>query len=572
MNVEAILSRLQRARPNGVGYRALCPAHADNDPSLSIKETNGRILLKCFAGCTTEAVCEAAGIKLSELFSDNSAAAQIAVEYDYRDENGVLLYQVLRSEPKQFRQRRPDGKGGWLWNLNGTRRVLYRLAEVLTAHDVLVVEGEKDVETARKLGLVATCNPGGARKWREEFSEPLLEKRITIIADADGPGREHAKQVAHSIFGKTRTLKVIELPGSKDLSDWIGGGGTRDALLGFVETQPEWKLEPQTPTTGKGFSLISLSDLLNEPDENVPWVLAEKLPAGGNSVLSAKPKVGKSTFARCLALAVARGESFLGCATTKGAVVYLALEEKRSEVRRHFADLGATDEEIQIHCAAAPKDALPELCKIVGKLRPALVVIDPLFKFVRVADEKAYAETCQALEPLLTLARETGAHVMLVHHSGKAERADATDAILGSTAIFGGVHAALMLKRTDRYRTLQSCQRYGADWPETVLEFDTDTRCLSLGAEKSEAEAGRIGQQIHDYLSRSEEARTREEIEAHIEGKTGPTRKALRHLVESEKIIREGTGTRGDPFKYRFLFSCFQHIEGTREQETEKAP
>lgn len=158
---------------------------------------------------------------------------------------------------------------------------------------------------------------------------------------------------------------------------------------------------------------------------------------------------------------------------------------------------------------------------------------------------------------------------MLVHHSGKAERVDATDAILGSTAIFGGVDAALILKRTDRYRTLQSSQRYGTDWPETVLEFDPDTRALSLGAEKSEAEAGRIAKAILAYLQASPEPRTREEIENQVEGKTGPTRKALRKLVEENRVVREGTGRRRDPFRYRFLFSCSPHIPETREQETQ---
>jgi hypothetical protein len=492
------------------------------------------------------------------------------VEYDYQDESGKVLFQVVRDEPKSFRQRRPDDKGGWHWNLNGTRRVLYRLPEVLAASSLLICEGEKDCETARALGLVATCNAGGAGKWREEYSEHLRGKQITIIADADEPGRKHAQQVAASLSGKAESSKVLELPGAKDLTEWVEKGGTRDALLELIRKTPEWNPVSQTQTTRTGFSLTSLRALLEEPDEKVSWLLADKLPAGGISVLSAKPKVGKSTLARCLALAVARGEPFLGCETTQGPVIYLALEEKRSEVRRHFVELGASgDEPIHIHCAAAPKDAMPELCKVVAELKPALVVIDPLFKFVRVADEKAYAETCQAIEPLLTLARETGAHVMLVHHNGKAERADATDAILGSTAIFGGVDAALILKRTDRYRTLQSCQRYGVDWPETVLEFDPITRALSLGKEKSEAEAGRIAEAILEYLRPSQEAHTREEIEAHVEGKTGPTRTAIRQLVEANRIVREGIGRRGDPFRYRFLFSCSPHIPGTREQETE---
>jgi RecA-family ATPase len=151
-------------------------------------------------------------------------------------------------------------------------------------------------------------------------------------------------------------------------------------------------------------------------------VLADKLPAGGLSILSAKPKVGKSTWARGLCLAVARGVPFLGCATTHGPVIYLALEEKRSEVRRHFQDLGATGEEpIFVHVASAPQDAVPELCALAKKVKPILIVIDPLFKLVRVRDEKAYAEVCAAIEPVLNLARETGAHVLATHHNGKME-------------------------------------------------------------------------------------------------------------------------------------------------------
>lgn len=136
---------------NGSGWMARCPAHDDRSPSLSISETNGKVLLHCHAGCTTEAVCTAAGIELRDLFSDNGqngTAPRIVAEYSYHDEQGALLYQVVRYEPKTFKQRRPDGND-WKWNLNGTRRVLYRLPDVLKAKSVLVVEGEKDCETAR---------------------------------------------------------------------------------------------------------------------------------------------------------------------------------------------------------------------------------------------------------------------------------------------------------------------------------------------------------------------------------------------------------------------------------------
>src|SRR5260370_12374008 len=177
MNLEAILDRLPGVRRNGNGWMALCPAHADTNPSLSINEGKGKILLKCFAGCTTEAVCEKAGIELSELFGDNGAAARIVAEYDYQDENGKLLFQVVRYEPKNFKQRRPDGKDGRPCNVNRARRVLYRLPEVRTATAVAVCDGEKDCETARALGVVATCNAGVAGNSLEDYSEHLCGKQ-----------------------------------------------------------------------------------------------------------------------------------------------------------------------------------------------------------------------------------------------------------------------------------------------------------------------------------------------------------------------------------------------------------
>src|SRR4029077_5492027 len=129
------------------------------------------------------------------------------------DENGELLFQVVRFEPKDFRQRRPSGSD-WVWNLDHTRRVLYRLPEVLPAAFVLVCEGEKDCETARTLAIVATCNAGGAGKWREEYAESLRGKSIAIVADADSPGRKHSQQVAESLFGAVESLKVLEMAGA----------------------------------------------------------------------------------------------------------------------------------------------------------------------------------------------------------------------------------------------------------------------------------------------------------------------------------------------------------------------
>ena len=257
MNLEAALAKLQGVRRVGNGYMAFCPAHEDKSQSLSLCERNGNILLNCFAGCSFEAVCAALGIEPHELFSDNGAAPCIVAEYDYQDEKGEVLFQVVRYEPKSFKQRRPDGKGGWHWNLNGLCRVLYRLPEVLTAEAVLVCEGEKDCETARALGIAATCNAGGAGKWRGEYSESLRGKEITIIADADEPGRKHAQQVAASLAGKAEFVKVLEIANAKGLSEWTAVGGSRDALLELIRNTAQWKPTTTQPEKGRGFCLNS---------------------------------------------------------------------------------------------------------------------------------------------------------------------------------------------------------------------------------------------------------------------------------------------------------------------------
>lgn len=131
MTPEAILAKLRGVRREGSEWKAFCPAHADKNPSLSIRQADGKVLLHCHAGCSTESVLAALRVEARDLFESGSNGRRVVGEYDYCDEERQLLFQVVRFEPKDFRQRRPYGKGGWHWNLNGIWRVLYRLPEVL---------------------------------------------------------------------------------------------------------------------------------------------------------------------------------------------------------------------------------------------------------------------------------------------------------------------------------------------------------------------------------------------------------------------------------------------------------
>lgn len=205
MTLEDLLDRLEKVQKRQGYYMARCPSHVDRESSLSVKEgDDGKILLNCHAGCRTEDIVVALGIKFSDLFADSDSENPVPKNepeqvYDYVDENGELLFQAVRFPGKKFRQRRPDGE----YNLAGVRRVLYRLPEVIRAvtggMPVFICEGEKDVDAIREAGFVATCNPMGAKKWLDEYSVFLKGANVVIIVDKDDVGREHAAMVRDSL-------------------------------------------------------------------------------------------------------------------------------------------------------------------------------------------------------------------------------------------------------------------------------------------------------------------------------------------------------------------------------------
>lgn len=329
-------------------------------------------------------------------------------------------------------------------------------------------------------------------------------------------------------------------------------------------------------TPPKSPNFTSLGDLLNEPEEEINWIVDGLLPSSGFSVIAAKPKVGKSTLARQAALSVARGDSFLGRHTTRGAVLYLALEEKRSEVKKHFRLLGAMADEVgskdlYTFVGTKPQEAHKWLEKEIMNRKPVLVIIDTLFRFVNITDGNDYSKVTAALTPLLSLARDNGAHLMVVHHAGKGGR-DGGDSILGSTAIFGSVDTAIILKRTDSKRTIESQQRYGDDIEATVLVFDETTHRTSLGGTKEEDDIRLIGEAILQFLEAKGEPVDEKTVGAEVEGRTGPKRKALREQVTTGAITRTGSGKKGDPFQYsRSLVSDIYEEQEKQDPESVKS-
>jgi len=401
------------------------------------------------------------------------------------------------------------------------------------------------------------------------------QNRKSIIAfDSNVAGRRDLEKarlaLARELAKRGAQVFIASVPAKQGVNgpdDLIATVGDKGALEMLDRAAPSSKAKP-------AFILTHLSELLARPDVPLEYVWESCLVAGTVSVVVSKPKVGKSTFARNLCQCISRGEDFLGLKTTQGECIYLALEEREADIRDDFRAMGANGSEpIYVHAASAPAEGIHALCELVKERRPVLVVIDPLFRLARIQDEKAYAETYAALGPLIDVARETGTHVVLVHHAGKGEKADPVDSPLGSTGIGGVACTIVVLKRRETYRTVQTVQRIGQEMPETVLKFDPEKRALTLGPEKSEADALAVSDAILEYLKSAGEPKTEPEIVEAVEGgRTGPKRKALRRLVEQGKAEREGSGKRADPYKYAFSFSRSQDIPGTREQEMEKGP
>jgi putative DNA primase/helicase len=257
--IETVLAKLGAVTPQGDQWMARCPVHDDRKNSLSVGVGHdGAILLHCFAGCAFDAIATALNVRKADLFQrrPRSPLPTILATYDYRDAAGALLYQVCRFQPKDFRQRRPNGSG-WIWNMQGVTRVPYRLNELQGRDTVYVVEGEKDADALWAIGVPATTNVGGAGKWKDRDSDCLKTagvERVILVPDNDGPGRKHMDDVAKSVKAlglAVLLLSFAELPAKADVSDWLRRGHTRAELEALVAAKlwvvPKGATVPDAP-------------------------------------------------------------------------------------------------------------------------------------------------------------------------------------------------------------------------------------------------------------------------------------------------------------------------------------
>jgi hypothetical protein len=491
---------------------------------------------------------------------------RIVATYDYRDERGVLLYQSVRFEPKDFRQRRPAGKDKWAWNLQGVRRVLYNLPELLAAppeRPVFVVEGEKDVENLRQIEVLATTNAMGAGKWLPEYGEALRGRHVVVLPDNDRAGREHAEAVARSLDGVAASVLVVEPPGLPEkgnVSDWLAAeGNDKRRLLELVAAaQDSFSVPPPREGTEnelkEPFRVIPCSQLEGTAEER-QWQWEGYLSLGAVTLLSALFKAGKTTLLAHLLRAVEQGGAFLGKPAQACRVLYVS-EERESRWAERRDKLGLGD---WVEFVVRPFPAKPNRGEWLGFLkwlkarqearRYDLIVFDTLSNLWPVRDENDAAQVQEALMPIHTAIGD--AALLLVHHLRKSDGGEGTGS-RGSGALLGWVDIIVELRRFDAEdekstrRVLTGYGRY-EETPATVVVKLEDGRYIAEG-DRGEVRVMDVRADLGDILPTEPPGLTVNEVVENWQRDRTPRRSDL--LTALRSFARTGGGKKGDPHRY----------------------
>jgi hypothetical protein len=433
---------------------------------------------------------------------------KVVKAYDYRDEAGVLLFQVCRLDPKDFRQRKPAGPDRWDWSVKGVRQVPYRLPELIEdlgqGKQVFIVEGEKDVDRLRGLGVPATTNAGGAGKWSSDLTKVFAGADVVVIQDNDPqtvhpktgeflfhpdgrpklPGQDHAQSVAAALSGVEAKVRVLDLakvwpdmPLKGDVSDWLSGGGTVDALYDLAGSLTAWapaakRSEPVSedsgprefaPLEGEGEAKPAAKLLLwygDTPPTAPRYLVDETVPEIGVVILGGQWGAAKTFVGADLTAAVIVGGEFAGKAVNRtGGVLWLAAEGENEIEARVCAAIGARGgdpkakqpfarQAVSVPCLT-DKDALERLkamaTEAAAHMREhfdcdlVVVVIDTLAAAAGFDDENSASETQKVMNTAAALAREAKTPVVVLDHYGKV----AETGIRGSSAKSGAADAIL---------------------------------------------------------------------------------------------------------------------------------
>lgn len=451
--VYAVLERLDKIRGRDPKWSALCPAHPDSTPSLSVERGKTQpVVVHCHAGCESDAVLAAINLSVVDLMQPQDQApekAKVVATYDYVDEAGKLLYQVVRMQPKGFWQRRPDFKGGWINGLGDVRRVLYRLPEVIqaVAHNqaVWVVGGEKDVHAMEGAGCVATTVSAGehVESWSESDLQLLAGAVVTIVADNDEQGRRYALALQTRLEPVAHRVRVVCSPKAKDAADHLAMGLS---VAEFVDLDDAPEVEAAPEPDRHRLRVLNRSELdsIRPPEWLVDGIFTTGLttlfgPSGG----------GKSFVGVDWSCHVSTGLPWFGRQVKRKRVLYIAAEGASGLARRVRSwekDRGARADDLYVAPQASNAMSVPDMVLLSQEIQErqiGMVVVDTLARSMTGGDENAAQDIGIVVNALEQIKATHDCAVVLIHHSG-VERGRPR----GSTALRGAMDTVVICEGT----------------------------------------------------------------------------------------------------------------------------
>lgn len=473
-------------RQNSHDAAAHCPAHEDRNPSLSISNGDGRVLLHCQAGCHPEDVTAAIGLTMADLFDEpkQDERPTIVARYPYTDASGTILFTKVRYFPKDFRVD-PPGVAGKL-----DRKPLYRLPELLQAiqhgDPVWIVEGEKDADRLRTLGQVATCNYDGAAKdkqrpkWRPDYrySEYLTGAKVTIIADRDAAGLAHAAAIRADLTGKAAVIRIVQSATTRehdDISDHLDAGYTIHQLIEVDDATTEPAEDLNLEAVRRAIPAIDWYELWTRPDEDEEWIVEPLLPARRLIALYSPPKMGKSILMLELAAAIATGRDVLGVHTIRQRILYVDFEnDPAQDTRERLKAMGyGPDDLTDLVLVSFPNLATLdtaqggiELMALVAAYNCQVIIIDTVSRAIK-GDENENDTWLHFYRHTGLLLKQAGIALVRLDHAGK----DVTKGQRGGSAKSGDVDAVWRLDIVGEDTFMLRCEAHRFRLNETEVAF-----------------------------------------------------------------------------------------------------
>jgi len=474
---------------------AACPAHPDDKASLSLTETaDGKVLVHCFAGCETEAIVQAVGLELKDLFPDDSNSngnsrepvryrsvgkrERLVSEYIYEDSSGTPKLKVLRYQPKTFKQQQWNGRE-WSW-AGEKPKLLYQLPKLAKAEQVFIVEGEQDADNLEKLGLTATTSPGGADKWKSEYSDAFnKDQQLILLPDNDPPGHRHAEKIATSLYDRVASLKVLQLPDlpdKGDVTDWLKGKEPESAkkeLLSLIDKTADWA--PQRPSAILGWELYDIADIPTVEVQPLSWVVEPLIPSNGIGFLAGAPKVSKSLLTLDLVVHIAQVKDWIGMYKTRPIrTLYISREDPLRRLQERLVEINDG-----YGFGKLPSDAIQFLVRERFSLLDQMhidwvaeqvqthgfefLILDVFNRMIPGLNQNDAQDMAAMVNILEDLNRELGLTILILDHtrkpvglhSAKDKQTPNPFDLLGSVLKYGCADYMLCLNRTNQQGRLQ---------------------------------------------------------------------------------------------------------------------